>query len=140
MTLMQVNKVEFEPSELWRLSSMAEKKGLSVAELLSQLGKQLLVEPATQKWKPTPSPPIEPESGISSYEQLYVRVEQLYEMGLTDGEIAARIGRSPSWVQGARKRLGLLKRRGRRTREESALARNSLKQLSNAATAAEMKE
>jgi hypothetical protein len=136
MTLMFVQKVPFDSKELWQLTDFAEKRGQTVAELLSDLGKQLLAGKVPPK---PPEPEPEPKPVEPTFEELCVQVQVLYGKGLADNEIAKRLNRSPAWAQRTRVRLGLPSRnRGRRTHEEIARAREALEELdNNAAESAE---
>jgi hypothetical protein len=105
---MHVDNVQFDSKELWRLSDVAEKRGLTVPGLLASLGKDLLA--GVELPKPPPPPPEpepEPEPQGMSYQDKCAAVEPLRNLCLSDGEIAQRVGMSVSWVFDTRKRLGI---------------------------------
>lgn len=89
---------------VWDLMGLAEKRGVSVAELI----RAAVFDPPKPKPKPKPKPDVEPVVAPPNPAQLVRLAIRDYVLdGLDDAAIAATIGRSNGWVAQVRRSYGL---------------------------------
>lgn len=76
---------DLDPKDVWILTDRAEKNGLTLPEMLRRI--------AVEEFTPSASTPD--------------RVKALWQQGLPDADIAARIKITPGYVAGLRRDMGL---------------------------------
>lgn len=93
-------KIELDPKLVWRLDEVAERRGVSAAELAAEVVEKAFVQ--------------RPSKLALAGERTRAEVARLHAEGLTDVEIAERIGRVQEHVARTRRVLGLKPNRRRR--------------------------
>lgn len=114
-----LKEVAISGQSWFKLATVAEKRELTVAQLVAHIAETAVAEPGKRPERDTYGRPATPTERRKMTPRRLARLRELHALGLSDGEIASHIGLSDESVRQWRNRLQLpVIRRGPRARAD----------------------
>lgn len=105
--LVAVEGVKLRGNAWWKLADVAEKRNLTVAQLVAHIAEVSVADPSRLPERDTYGRPTTPTERRKMTPRRLARLRELHALGMSDGEISSHIGLSDEAVRQWRNRLRL---------------------------------